>query len=198
MRAASSTQETPPRARVCALARAAGPATETSSTLARMEDESPILIAYDGSEPARAAVHAAAALFPAARTLVLTVWEPGLAQVMPMPDSTGMGGTMLPDPAVLRDVERASERHASEVAQDGARIAREAGLDAQAILAEDSLTPDDAIVATAEQHDARAIVIGSRGLRGLKSKLLGSTSSHVLHHALRPVVVVRHPEDQHA
>jgi nucleotide-binding universal stress UspA family protein len=162
-------------------------------------DEHPILIAYDGSEPARAAVREAGALFAPARALVLTVWEPGLTQVMLMPDATGMGGTMLPyDPSVAREVEHASEEHAQQVAEDGERLAREVGLDARAITAEDSLSPQDAIVAAAEQHDARAIVIGSRGLRGLRSKLLGSTSAHVLHHALRPVVVVRHPDDHSA
>ena len=164
-----------------------------------MEGEAPILIAYDGSEPARAAVRAAGSLFAPARALVLTVWEPSLAQVMLVPDPTGMGSTMMPyNPSVVRDVERASEEHALVLAQEGARLAQEAGLRAQPITAEDTLAPQDAIVAAAEEHDARAIVIGSRGLRGLKSKLLGSTSAHVLHHALRPVVVVRHPEDQHA
>jgi nucleotide-binding universal stress UspA family protein len=162
-----------------------------------VEGKRPILIAYDGSEPARAAVREAGALFAPARALVLTVWEPGLAQVMLMPDATGMGGTMMPyDPSVARDVERASEEHAQALAADGARLAREAGLEAEAVTAEDNLTPQDAIVAAADAHEACAIVIGSRGLRGLKSKLLGSTSAHVLHHALRPVVVVRHPEDR--
>ena len=173
-----------------------GVAAEPWSTLAGVTEEHPILIAYDGSEPARAAVREAGALFAPARALVLTVWEPGLTQVMLMPDATGMGGTMLPyDPGVARDIERASEEHALEVAADGARLASEVGLDASAITAADDLTPQDAIVAAAEQHAARAIVIGSRGLRGLKSKLLGSTSAHVLQHAQRPVVVVRHPDD---
>jgi nucleotide-binding universal stress UspA family protein len=164
-----------------------------------VQDKRPILIAYDGSEPARAAVHEAGALFAPARALVLTVWEPGLTQVMLTPDPIGMGGTMMPyDPSIARDLERASEQHAQQVAEDGVRRAREAGLDAEALTAEDSLTPHDAIAAAAEQHDAIAIVIGSRGLRGLKSKLLGSTSAHVLHHAQRPVVVVRHPDDHSA
>jgi nucleotide-binding universal stress UspA family protein len=103
---------------------------------------------------------------------------------------------MMPyDPALARDMERASEERAQEIANDGVRLAQEAGLHARAILAEDTVAPADAIVAAADTHDARVIVIGSRGLRGLRSKLLGSTSAHVLHHALRPVVVVRHPED---
>jgi nucleotide-binding universal stress UspA family protein len=169
------------------------------ATLASVESEAPILIAYDGSEPARAAVRAAGKLFAPARALVLTVWEPDLAQAMLIPDPTGMGGTMMPyDPALARDAERASERHALAIAQEGAELAQAAGLQAQALTTEDSLAPEDAIVAAAAEHDAGAIVIGSRGLRGLKSKLLGSTSAHVLRHALRPVVVVRNPEDHGA
>lgn len=168
-------------------------------TLTVVEGEAPILIAYDGSEAARAGVREAGALFAPCRALVLTIWEPSLAQYMLVPDPTGMSSTMMPyDPSLARDVEHASEEHARDIAQDGARLAHEAGLSAQAITVEDSIAPADAIVAAADEHDARAIVIGSRGLRGLKSKLLGSTSAHVLQHASRPVVVVRHPDDHHA
>jgi nucleotide-binding universal stress UspA family protein len=162
-------------------------------------DAAPILIAYDGSEPARAAVAAAATLFAPRRAFVLAVWEPGLEQMMLVPDPSGMGSTMLPfDPALAREVDRASEQRARQVAEDGARRALESGLQAQALTAEDELAPADAIVAAAAAHDAGAIVLGSRGLRGLKSKLLGSTTAHVLRHAERPVVVVRHPDDRAA
>ncbi len=158
--------------------------------------ESPILIAYDGSPPARAAVSEAGRLFAPAEAIVLTVWEPGLAELMMVPDATGMGSTMLPfDPAVTQEVERASEEHAQSVAAEGAALAGEAGLDARALAVEDLTDPPDAIVAAGEQHGVRAIVIGSRGLGGLKAKLLGSTSKAVLHRAACPVVVVRHPEE---
>ncbi len=162
-----------------------------------MAEQPPILIAYDGSPPARAAVSEAGRLFAPAEAIVLTVWEPGLAEMMIMPDATGMGSTMLPfDPAVTQEVEKASEAHAQSVAAEGATLAREAGLDARPLAVEDLTDPPDVIVEAAEQHGARAIVIGSRGLGGLKSKLLGSTSKTVLRRAACPVVVVRHPEDQ--
>ncbi len=161
-----------------------------------MADTPPILIAYDGSPPARAAVSEAGRLFAPGEAIVLTVWEPGLAEMMIMPDATGMGSTMLPlDPSVTREVERASEERAQSVAAEGAALAHEAGLDARPLAVEDLTDPPAAIVEAAEKHSARTIVIGSRGLGGLKSKLLGSTSKAVLHRATCPVVVVRHPEE---
>jgi nucleotide-binding universal stress UspA family protein len=164
-----------------------------------MTGDAPILIAYDGSEPSRAAVREAGALFAPRRALVLTVWEPSLAEFMMVPDSSGMGSTMLPfDPAIARDIEQANEDRAQHIASDGVALAIEAGLGAEALTAEDIAAPADAIVAAAAEHHARAIVIGSRGLRGLKSKLLGSTSATVLHHSPCPVLVVRHPDDHAA
>ncbi len=164
-----------------------------------MAEQPPIVIAYDGSPPARAAVSEAARLFATSEAIVLTVWEPGLAEMMIVPDATGLGSTMLPfDPSLTQEVERASEERAQSIAAEGTALAREAGLNARALAVEDLTDPPDAIVTAAEKLGARAIVIGSRGLGGLKSKLLGSTSKAVLHRADCPVVVVRHPEDHGA
>jgi len=163
-----------------------------------MTGQAPILIAYDGSPAARDAVAHAGALFAPRQAIVLTVWEPGLSEFMLVPDATGMGTTMLPyDPAVVREVDRAGEDHARDIAHDGQALAQQAGLEAEAVVVRDLTHPADAIVATADERGAAAIVVGSRGLRGLRSKLLGSTSSELLRKAAGPVVVVRHPEDHH-
>jgi nucleotide-binding universal stress UspA family protein len=50
----------------------------------------------------------------------------------------------------------------------------------------------DAIVELARERGVAAIVIGSRGLTGLRARLEGSTSSAVLKHASCPVLVVHH------
>jgi nucleotide-binding universal stress UspA family protein len=163
-----------------------------------MTGESPILIAYDGSAAARAAVDQAGALFAPRRAILLTVWEPGLSEFMLVPDPGGIGTTMLPyDPSVVREVDRASQDHARDIAADGERLARKVGLDAEAMTARDAASPGAVIVAQAAELQAAAIVVGSRGLKGLKSKLLGSTSSEVLDKSRRPVVLVRHPDDHH-
>ncbi len=161
-------------------------------------EDVPILIAYDGSDAARAAVKDAGKLFSPRRAVVLTVWEPGLSEFMLAPDATGMGTTMLPyDPSVVREVDRAGEDHARDIADDGRALAEAAGLQAEAAVARDVTDAAAAIVAAAEEHGAAAIVVGSRGLKGLRSKLLGSTSAELLRRAGRPVVVVRHPDDHH-
>ena len=52
-------------------------------------------------------------------------------------------------------------------------------------------SPAEAIVEHARTLDQPTIIIGSRGLSGLKEMLLGSVSQRVLHHAQCPVTVVR-------
>jgi len=156
----------------------------------------PILIAYDGSTAARDAVREAGELFPSRRALVLTVWEPALGDFMLMPDPTGMGTTMLPyDPELVQEIARANEDHAGDIAADGQRLASAAGLQAEVLVVRDQTVVADAITTAADDHDVAVIVIGSRGLKGLKSMLLGSTSKHLLEYSSRPVLVVRHPED---
>jgi nucleotide-binding universal stress UspA family protein len=51
--------------------------------------------------------------------------------------------------------------------------------------------PDAGFVWLAEELDAGLVVVGSRGLGGIRRALLGSVSDSVLRHAHCPVLVVR-------
>ena len=51
--------------------------------------------------------------------------------------------------------------------------------------------PVDGILRMAEEEKVDLIVLGSRGLRGVKEFFLGSVSSGVLHHAACPVLIAR-------
>lgn len=51
--------------------------------------------------------------------------------------------------------------------------------------------PSEVIVERAKAEPTDLIVVGSRGMGGVKSLLLGSVSSAVLHHAVCPVLVVK-------
>ena len=159
-----------------------------------MNAAAPILIGYDGSDTARRAVHEAAELFGSRRALVVTVWEPGLAyEVSAMTtDPTGpIGlGPELVDPAAAQEVDDASQAHADRVAEDGAALAKSLGLQAEALAVADEGNVADAIVELARKRGVAAIVVGSRGLSGLRARLEGSTSNAVAKHASCPVVLV--------
>jgi nucleotide-binding universal stress UspA family protein len=51
--------------------------------------------------------------------------------------------------------------------------------------------PDEQIVALAEEIGAGLIVMGNRGLGGLRRLLMGSVSDSVVRHAHCPVLIVR-------
>jgi hypothetical protein len=87
-----------------------------------------ILICYDGSDDAKAAVKHLGALLPGAAATVLTVWEP-FSDV-----ASGTPKGRLSPLAVITNVGDANEKmlaEAREVAAEGAQLANEAGLEAE-------------------------------------------------------------------
>ncbi len=133
----------------------------------------PILLCYDGSDDAFRAIELAGSLFPGARALVLSVWEKyGVLSGIPRVDDSLM--------------QEASE----QMAADGAERAIAAGFDALSVAVEAEHGVADAIIATADEHDALLVVMGTRGNTGIRSLLLGSVSHSVAHHAHRPLLIV--------
>jgi nucleotide-binding universal stress UspA family protein len=156
-----------------------------------VREAAPVLIAYDGSEVSRAAVRHAADLFPGRPALVATVWEPGLATfAVGLPDTMGMG-TLPPDPDTVEAVDRLQREHATTVAGDGAEFARSLGLAAEPLAVPDEVDVADTLIAMARDHDAAAVVVGSHGISGLRSRLLGRVSRKLIEHCDRPVLVIR-------
>ena len=91
------------------------------------------------------------------------------------------------------ETDRIQREHAAEVAEHGVRLARESEAAAEAYPVPDEVDIATTVAELAVKLDAGAIVVGSRGLGAVKSKLLGSTSAALLHHASTPVLVVRAP-----
>jgi nucleotide-binding universal stress UspA family protein len=147
-----------------------------------------ILIAYDGSKDAQSAVDLAGDLMSGEPTTVLSVWEP-FVDVMAR---TGLG--VGPGVVDFEALDKAYEESARERAAEGAQRAARAGLNAQPRSRARHATLAATILAEADEVGASAIVLGSRGLTGVKSLLLGSVSHAVLQHADRPVIVVPSPE----
>lgn len=149
-----------------------------------------ILIAFDGSPDARAAVEKAAELFPDQPATVVSVWQPFL-DVMAR---TSIGFGMIPSIPDPDEIDAASRKAAEQTAADGAELATEHGLSAQPRTCSYVTSTGRAILSEAAEVGADAIVMGSRGLTRVKSLLLGSVSHEVLQHADRTVVVVPSPQ----
>ena len=145
-----------------------------------------ILIAYDGSDDARAALEHASRLFPGEAATVLTVWHRFI-------DTMALTGGRFSMAVDYDEIDADAEKGASERAQEGEALAREAGLDATARTAVAEFTLADTILAEAAAVGAGAVICGSHGYGGLKSLMLGSTSHQILQHADLPVVVVPSP-----
>ena len=148
-----------------------------------------ILICYDGSPDAKAAIEHGSRVLKADSATVVTVWQPFI-EVLTHTPTFGIASGMFD----THKIDEVSRTAAEENAREGARLAREARLDAQPRVVEQDTTTAEAILGVADRLHASAILMGSRGLTRLKSVFLGSVSHAVLHHADRTVVVVPSPE----
>jgi nucleotide-binding universal stress UspA family protein len=137
----------------------------------------PILVCYDGSEDAQAAVEFVSRLVPGRSVVVVSVWEPFLSLY------TGYPGWPITDEEPMK---ANAERHAVE----GCARARAGKLEATPLVVEADDGVARAILDTADDEDAELIVMGTRGLTGLRSLLLGSVTHDVAQHARRPVAIV--------
>jgi nucleotide-binding universal stress UspA family protein len=149
-----------------------------------------ILLCYDGSSDAQSAIDHAGELLGDRTATILTVWEPFVDVLARAGLSGGLGAAAVD----IDGIDAATEQAARARAQEGAERARGVGLDPQPRTSPRDGTIAHTILAEAKEVGADTIVLGTRGLTGLKSVLLGSVSHAVLQHADRTVVVVPSPE----
>ena len=141
----------------------------------------PLILCYDGSAHAERAIRTAPILVGRGRAArVLYAYKPterslGVAQGM-------VGGSI--------DAPVHGEADANEVVDRGVAIARDAGFDAEPLLKVADRRTAALVAETAEELDAPAIVMGTRGHSGLKSAVLGSVAREVVNAYHRPVVLV--------
>jgi nucleotide-binding universal stress UspA family protein len=146
-----------------------------------------IVIAYDGSEDAKAAADQAIRLFPERPATVLTVWEPYAELFGPLGSGfVYVGFDRMQD---TPDLNAQLLERARGTAEDGARRLRAAGMGADSLVEARDGSIARTVLAVAERVHAEAVVVGTRGRGEAKSALLGSVSHELVQHADRAVVV---------
>jgi nucleotide-binding universal stress UspA family protein len=150
-------------------------------------DARPVLLCFDGSDGAAAAIARAGELLGRRTAVVLTVWEPA-AVWEPYDPATILTAPMSKFGSKALGLDEIASEVARDNADRGVALACDAGFDVQGRIAKGKSWR--AICDVAEDLDADAIVVGARGLSRVQSALLGSVSAAVLVHAHRPVLVI--------
>src|SRR4051794_41281879 len=128
--------------------------------------DGPIVVAYDGSPASEVALVEAAALVTPREAVIVTVWKEGIGlraieppeHLPPAPLDVRVGG----------EVDQAMAERAQRLAEHGALVAREAGLDAVglAVAEEIDVPVSETVVDVAERRRAAAIAVGTHGHGG--------------------------------
>jgi nucleotide-binding universal stress UspA family protein len=131
-----------------------------------------IVVGYDGSECAKAAVRTALQVGRVYGEKVIIAFSYDLSPV---------GGEIHDYHTALKElaIKRVAEGQALAGGEDG---------EVEGVVVEDS--PARGLVALADQRDARVIVVGTHGESPIRGALLGSTPHKLLHLSDRPVLVV--------
>jgi len=137
-----------------------------------------ILLGYDGSDGAKAALPHAVALAKAFGVPLVAAFAYGVNPV------GGVGGDQ------ARATEKLGEGFLAEAA--AAANAIDAGVTVEPMLVDG--TPVEGLVAAAETRGAHILVIGGNGRGPMVGSLLGSVSYKLLHQTSVPVLVVQPPD----
>lgn len=144
-----------------------------------------ILVCVDGSADATDAAQTAASI---ARSFNSTVLALNIYR-QPYADPTNIGVWGLAIDQEL--IERSAKSWLAKIEPEVRRVFEPLNIPFRMLQEAGHEAEVDAILRVAEREDAKLIVLGSRGLRGVTELFLGSVSAGVLHHASCPVLIVR-------
>ena len=148
-----------------------------------------VLVGYDGSPGAAGAIEAGARLLPDATVRVAHVWSPGSLDGELRRRLRSQAATL---DELTQLIDQEGEAQARRIAAEGLALARAAGWEAQGIVRRGFGDEGFELARLAEDLAPAALVLGRRGLTGVRAAL-GSCSDLVVHHSPVPVLVVPHP-----
>lgn len=148
-----------------------------------------VLVGFDGSTGAAAAIEAGTLLLPGAHGWVTYLWVPPFAGERVRRRLRAQIGNVND---LIEAVDREGRFEAQRVMAMGVNLARAGGWEAEPLLEQTYGSEGTAIVQAAEKVGADVVLVGSRGLGGTDA-VLGSVSDMVVHYSSRPVLVVPHP-----
>jgi nucleotide-binding universal stress UspA family protein len=131
-----------------------------------------VIVGYDGSDCAKAAVRAALGVGKAYGEKVVIAF----------------GYELQPAGGELHDYHAALKELATKRLAEATEFAAGEGGEVEAVIMERE--PAEGLVELAEARDARVIAVGTRGESPIKGALLGSTPHKLLQLSRRPVLVV--------
>jgi nucleotide-binding universal stress UspA family protein len=149
-----------------------------------------IVIGYDGSDEARHAIDAVAAILRTADAVVANVWSP---MVVPA-TATPLAAPATPPPSDDQDAQL--ELAARRVVDEGVERASDVGLRARSELRCGAAGDVGRLLGQlADEYEADLVVVGRRGVSRLEAVVLGSVSNDTVRQSRRPVLVVPYADD---
>jgi nucleotide-binding universal stress UspA family protein len=145
--------------------------------------DGPLLLCYDGSDPAKQAIETAGRLCAGRHAVVLHFWQSRVAE------APGLAGISKSVQGMAAELDEIAAEQSAERAATGVELAKRAGFEAEGLSERATGPAWMAVLDAAAQHACAGVVVGSRGLTGV-SAALGSISNGVVHHSRRPVLVV--------
>ena len=143
-----------------------------------------IVVGTDGSDSAAIAVREAVELAKAAGSTLHIVHAFQPMNVATVAMSSGTGGPSID----VENVNATITNNAQAVCDHATAKAEAAGVEFEAHLVPGD--PSDALITVAERVRADLLVVGNRGMTGVKRFMLGSVPNKISHHAPCSVLIV--------